>query len=128
LESKTRLQARPQTAIVLSILWCVSIAAFAVATSYPLAVTLMFAAGFLNLAFVAMSQALIQLQPPPHLRGRRIGVYYLSNNGLRAFSGVSVGVLGAVIGIHWSLALSALALLAVTVTLFAFSLRGRGEG
>jgi MFS family permease len=126
LESRTLLQVRPQTAIVLSILWCASIAAFAVSTSYALAVALMFAAGFLNLSFVAMAQALIQLEAPAHLRGRLIGVYYLSNNGLRAFSGVSVGVLGALIGIHWSLALSALALLAVTFTLLAFSLRARG--
>jgi hypothetical protein len=32
--------------------------------------------------------------------------------GMRAFSGVTVGVLGAAIGIHWSLGLSAAALLA----------------
>jgi MFS family permease len=126
LEAKGVLQARPHTAIVLAILWCIVIAAFAVATSYPVAVALMFAAGFLNLAFVAMAQALIQLEAPPHLRGRLIGVYYLSNNGLRAFSGVSVGVLGALIGIHWSLALCALALLTVMIVLLAFSMRARG--
>ena len=100
-------------------------AGFAVATSYPIAVTLMFVAGFLNLAFVAMAQALIQLEAPPHLRGRLIGLYYVSNNGLRAFSGVTVGILGSLIGIHWSLALSALALLTVTIILYAFSLRAR---
>ena len=125
LEARRLLAARPQTAIVLTILWCISIAGFAVATSYPLAVALMFVAGFLNLAAVAMAQALIQLEAPSHLRGRLIGVYYLCNNGLRAFSGVSVGVLGALIGIHWSLAFSALALLTVTIGLLAFSMRVR---
>jgi hypothetical protein len=72
-----------------------------------------------------MAQALIQLEAPQHLRGRLIGLYYLSNNGLRAFSGVTVGVLGSLIGIHWSLALSAMILLAITVVLLAFSVRTR---
>jgi hypothetical protein len=72
-----------------------------------------------------MAQALIQLEAPQHLRGRLIGLYYLSNNGLRAFSGVTVGILGSLIGIHWSLALSAMILLAITVVLLAFSVRTR---
>ena len=75
--------------------------------------------------FVAMAQALIQLEAPPHLRGRLIGLYYLSNNGLRAFSGVTVGILGSLIGIHWSLALSALDPARGHVVLLAFSMRAR---
>jgi MFS family permease len=125
LEARGLLEPRPQTAIVLVILWCISIAGFAAATSYPIAVALMFVSGFLFLAYGAMIQGLIQLEAPPQLRGRLIGLYYLSNNGLRAFSGITVGVAGALIGIHWSLALSALALLAVTVALLAFSMRAR---
>ncbi|HWM79149.1 MAG TPA: MFS transporter, partial [Methylomirabilota bacterium] len=42
LESRGLLQARPQTAIVFTVLWCLVIAGFAAATSYPLAVALMF--------------------------------------------------------------------------------------
>jgi MFS family permease len=125
LESRALLQARPRTAIVLTILWCLSIAGFAATTSYPLAIALMFVAGFLNLAFVAMAQALVQLEAPAHLRGRLIGLFHMSHNGFRAFSGVTVGVLGALIGIHWSLALSALVLLAATLVLLAFSMRAR---
>ena len=37
---------------------------------------------------------------------------------MRAFSGVTVGLLGAVIGIHWSLGLSAAALLAFLLVLY----------
>jgi hypothetical protein len=43
----------------------------------------------------------------------------MSSLGLRAFSGVSVGVLGSLIGVHWSLALSALATLVVAGALLA---------
>jgi len=125
LESRSLLAPRPQTAIVFTVLWCLVIAGFAAATSYPLAVALMFVAGFLNLAYSAMSQTLVQLHAPAHLRGRLIGLYNTANNGLRAFSGITVGVLGSLIGVHWSLALSALALLVITSGLWAFSMRGR---
>jgi hypothetical protein len=52
-----------------------------------------------------------------------IGLFNMCSLGFRAFSGVSVGLLGAAIGIHWSLALSAMALLTVTLTLLGFSVR-----
>ena len=48
----------------------------------------------------------------------------MSGLGMRAFSGITVGVLGGFIGVHWSLALSALGLLAITIGLLAFTLRG----
>jgi sugar phosphate permease len=117
------LQARPQTAIVFTLLWCIVITGFAAATSYPVAVALMFVAGFLNLAYSSMSQTLVQLHAPAQLRGRLIGLYNTANNGMRAFSGITVGLVGSLIGIHRSLALSAIALLAVALGLWAFSMR-----
>ena len=42
---------------------------------------------------------------------------------MRAFSGITVGIIGGFIGIHWSLAFSALLLLAVTAGLLAFTPR-----
>jgi len=123
LESRGLLHARPQTAIVFTLLWCLVITGFAAATNYPLAVALMFVAGFLNLAFSSMSQTLVQLHAPAQLRGRLIGLYNTANNGMRAFSGVTVGLVGSLIGIHWSLALSALALLTATLGLWAFAMR-----
>ena len=70
-----------------------------------------------------MAQTLVQLQSPPDIRGRVIGLYILSALGMRAFSGITIGVVGGLIGIHWSLALSALVLLAVIAGLLAFTLR-----
>jgi hypothetical protein len=49
----------------------------------------------------------------------------MAANGLRAFSGITVGFLGSLIGVHWSLAFSALALAAATSVLLAFSMRSR---
>jgi MFS family permease len=123
LEARGLLQSRPRTAIVLTALWCLSIVGFAAATNYALALGLMFLAGFLNLTFSSMALTLVQVNAPAPLRGRVIGLFNTAHNGLRAFSGVTVGVLGSLVGIHWSLAGSALALLAATLGLLALSMR-----
>jgi len=127
LESRGLLQARPRTACVLAMLWCCAIAGFAAATSYPLALAILFAVGFLELSFNAMGQTLVQMRAPAPIRGRVIGLYLLSSHGMRAFSGVTIGVVGGLIGIHWSLALSAMMLLAAIAALLAFTLRGSGR-
>jgi MFS family permease len=119
LEARGLLPPRPRTAIVLAMLWCVALAVFSLAKSYPLAVSFLFAAGFLELSFNAMAQTLVQMNAPPDKRGRVIGLFNMSSLGLRAFSGVSVGLFGSLIGVHWSLALSALATLAIAGGLLA---------
>jgi hypothetical protein len=117
LEGTGLLRARALTVFVLVALWCGTILGFAVAPFYGLALVFLFAAGFLSLAFQAMAQTLVQLNAPAEIRGRVLGLYNMSSLGLRAFSGVTVGFAGALIGIHWSLALSALALGVVTLLL-----------
>ena len=110
-----------KAAINCAILWCLTMTAFAFSDSYPLSLTLLFIAGALNLAFYSIAQTIVQLEAPMHLRGRLIGLFSMSAFGLRAFSGVTVGVIGGLIGVHWSLALSSLLLLAVTLALFGFA-------
>ncbi len=123
LESRGLLRPHPRTAIILTALWCVALGGFAATTIYPLAIVLMFAAGFLNLSFNSMAQTLVQMHAPSEVRGRIVGLFAMSSLGLRAFSGVTVGVVGGLIGIHWSLAASAMALLATAVVLLALSMR-----
>ena len=119
LEGRGLLPPRPRTAIVLACLWCAALAIFSLAKSYPLALGFLFAAGFLELSFNAMAQSLVQLNAPPDKRGRVIGLFNMASLGLRAFSGISVGLFGSLIGVHWSLALSALATLAIAGGLLA---------
>jgi MFS family permease len=128
LEGKGWLKANVRTAIICATMWCALIAAFALSTSYYLSLVLLFCAGILSLSFYSTAQAIVQLLAPSHLRGRLIGLFSMSAFGLRAFSGVTVGVIGGLIGIHWSLAISAMALMAVTFALLAFAAPARGGG
>ena len=117
LEGRGLLPPNPRTALALAMAWCLAIGGFAASRSYPLALALLFAAGFLELSFFAMAQTLVQVSAPPAVRGRVIGLFVMSALGLRAFSGVTVGLGGSLIGIHWSLALSAATLLLITTAM-----------
>src|SRR5262249_24891715 len=69
LELRNVLHANPKTAFILVILWCLCIGGFALSNVYLLSLALLFAAGFLNLAFGAMAQTLVQLHAPATIRG-----------------------------------------------------------
>jgi MFS family permease len=119
LESRGLLPPQVRTAYVLAMIWCCALAGFARAHSYALAIALLFIAGFVELAFNSMAQSLVQLNAPAEIRGRVIGVFAMSANGMRTFSGLSVGLLGASIGIHNSLSYSAAALFMLYIAIFA---------
>jgi MFS family permease len=119
LESRGLLRARPRTAILLAMCWCGALLGFATSATYSVAIVFLFAAGFLELSFNSMAQALVQLNAPSDIRGRVIGVYSMASMGLRTFSGVTVGLAGGLIGVHQSLSWSAVALFALMGLLFA---------
>jgi len=99
----------PASALRLAVLWALALGGFAFAHAYPLALVLLFTAGFFELSFSSMMQTLVQLNAPDEIRGRVLGLFNMSSLGLRAFSGITVGLVGSAIGIHTSLAISALA-------------------
>ena len=116
---------RPTTraAVACAAGWAVAMALFAVAPNYAAAVGLLVAAGMLNVAFTSMAQTLVQILAPARLRGRIVGLFNASMLGLRTGSGVTVGVLGALIGVHWSLALSAGAVVVIALGLLVREVR-----
>jgi MFS family permease len=117
LESRSLLASNPRATFILAILWAAAMLGFAVTTSYALALGLLLCAGFLDLSFNSMGRTLAQLHAPPELRGRAIGLYNMGALGGRTFSGVTIGFGGGIIGIHWSLGLSAAVLVAVLLVL-----------
>jgi MFS family permease len=125
LESVTLLRPGARAAIVCAGLWGVAIGLFPATRSYGVAVILLVLAGGFNIAFTSIAQTLVQLLAPPRLRGRIVGLFNTAILGLRAGSGVTVGVLGAVINIHWSLGLSAAAVVVTAAGLLAREARRR---
>jgi hypothetical protein len=61
------------------------------------------------------------------MRGRVLGVYNMASSGLRAGSGLSIGVVGSVIDIHHSLGLSAGLLALIVAGVMLFTARAAGH-
>jgi MFS family permease len=110
LEATGRIKPSVPTAVVSTLIYGTTSLIFAVSGNYPLAVVMLVIGGVANLTSMSIGQTIVQLRAPAADRGRVIGLYSMSANGLRAGSGFTVGLLGALIGIHVSLALSAAAL------------------
>ncbi len=122
-EAIPSLSPSPLKATMMSALWSATILVFAYTESYLVALVAQFLAGMLMLSFISMAQSLVQIEAPTESRGRIIGVYNVALNGLKIGSGFTVGFLGAVIGVHWSLGLSA-GLLLLCLAPLAYYLRG----
>jgi MFS family permease len=118
LEGRGLLPPKARTAFILAMIWCCALIGFARSSTYTISIALLFVAGFVELGFNSMAQSLVQMNAPDAIRGRVIGVFSMSAMGLRTFSGLSVGLLGAVVGIHNSLSYSAAALLALLAAIF----------
>jgi MFS family permease len=125
LESVAVLQGGVRGAIVCAAIWGAVMAIFPFAHGYAAAVALLVLAGIFNIAFTSIAQAVVQILAPPNLRGRVVGLFNTSMMGLRAGSGLTVGVLGALIGVELSLTLSAVAVVLVALGLLAADVRRR---
>ena len=114
LEVTGRIGPTVRAAIVSTLVYGAAMLGFAVTGSYVAAIVLLVIGGTANLASMSISQTIVQLLAPSQIRGRVIGVYGMAANGLRAGSGLTVGLLGGIVGVHWSLAVSGAALTAGT--------------
>jgi len=55
--------------------------------------------GVANMASMTIGQAVVQLRAPVDQRGRVIGVYSMLTTGLRTGNGITLAVLGSLIGV-----------------------------
>jgi MFS family permease len=119
LESVGGFKTGPRNALMLAGGWCCALVGFALTGAYPIALGCLFAAGFFELSFSSMAQTVVQIEAPADIRGRVLGVFAMASLGCRAFAGISVGLIGALVGVHVSLALAAATLLVVVALLLA---------
>lgn len=124
LEGSNVVRPSARTAIVCAGLWAVAMGLFPMTENYAVAVALLVAAGAFSIAFTSMAQTLVQVLAPTRIRGTVVGLFNTAMLGLRAGSGLTVGVLGTFIGVRLSLGLSSLMVVIVAIALFAREARG----
>lgn len=117
LEVLSALSPRAMSATILAGFWSLSVILFAAAPNYAVAIVGLFIMGIMQISFTSMATTLVQLEAPPEQRGQIIGVYNMALNGLRFGSGITVGFMGAIIGINLSLGLSALVFTFISLAL-----------
>ncbi|HVX43020.1 MAG TPA: MFS transporter, partial [Mycobacteriales bacterium] len=127
LEVTGRIRPNVASAVVTTALYGASTLLFAAVHNYPAAVVLLLVGGIAKLASMSIGQTVVQLAAPAADRGRVIGVYGVSASGLRAGSGFTVGLLGAAIGVHWSLGTSSALLCIGTLAAGIYALRPARE-
>ena len=103
---------RPNTraAIVSAVLFGLTTLVVATTGSFALALTALVIGGVANLAATSIGQAVVQMRAPADQRGRVIGVYSMFGSGLRTGNGITLGVLGSLLGVAGAVAVGGLAL------------------
>jgi MFS family permease len=112
----------PSRATGLAACWTVCMLVFAAAPVYAIGLISLFLSGVFLIGFTSMAQTLVQLESPVESRGKLVGLFNTSLNGMRVGSGITVGFFGAIVGIHLSLGISA-ALLMALMGVLALKLR-----
>jgi hypothetical protein len=120
-------RASVQIAIASAGLWGLTMGLFPLTQSYAFAVTLLVLAGVFNITFQSMAQTMVQLLAPPAIRGRVVGVFNMAMLGLRTGSGLTVGLLGTVVGVRLSLAVSSFLVVLVSIALAVATRTSSGE-
>jgi len=123
LESTGLLKSDARTAMLATIVWAACIALFAASGNYWLSLVLLLVAGAASLASQSIAQTLVQLLAPPEQRGRAVGAFNMVSGGFKAGSGVTIGLMGGIVGVHWSLGVSALTLIVAMVGLLIYTER-----
>ena len=120
LETKNMLAPKTSSVFYLVFLWCLAIIVFAISKNIYISITILFIMGFFELTYNSMAQTIVQLNAPPEIRGRVVGLFNMSFLGVKTFSGVTTGFIGSVIGIPGALGLSAILLLLFAATISFF--------
>jgi MFS family permease len=110
-------QARSQGKIlfVSAILYGACFALFGLSGSFPLSLLLLALMGATDTIWAAARNIILQVQAPDHLRGRVMGVFFLSNRGLHPLGQTETGLAVPLIGAREATVMGGLLVAAVTV-------------
>ena len=111
LEATGILKVDVRGAVIAAVLFGLTSLIVATTTSYPIALIALVIGGVANLAATAIGQALVQLRAPEDQRGRVVGVYSMIGSGLRPGTGITIGWLGALLGVSGAVAVGGLGLM-----------------
>ena len=99
LEATRILRPNLRAAVFSTALFGAATLAFALTDNYAVALIGLLLAGSGEIASLSITQSVVQQEAPPGERGRTIGVYAMFASGLRTGGGITLGVVGAFVGV-----------------------------
>jgi MFS family permease len=124
LEATGILKPTIRSAVISTLLFAIAVLVFSLTHLYAVAVIALLIAGVAALASMSVSQSIVQLEAPAGERGRIYGVYGMFGSGLRAGGGITLGLLGASLGIPIAVAWCSVALGLGTLVIGVYSRLG----
>ncbi|MFC0676018.1 MFS transporter [Brachybacterium hainanense] len=88
-----------RAAVLATVLFGLTTVIVATTSSFPLALLALVVGGVANLASATIGQAVVQLRAPVEQRGQVIGVYGMFGSGMRTGNGLTLAVLGSLVGV-----------------------------
>ena len=110
LEATGILRVDVRGAVIAAVMFGLTSLIVATTTHYAVAIIALVIGGIANLAATAIGQALVQLRAPEDQRGRVVGVYSMIGSGMRTGNGITLGWLGALLGVSGAVAVGGFAL------------------
>ncbi len=110
LEATRKVPATAVTAVISATVLGASTIVFAISGNYLIAIIALIIGGLAEITSESTEMSIVQLQAPEKQRGRVIGAYAMSRNGLMTFGGVTVGVLGSLFGLPGAVFVSGIVL------------------
>jgi MFS family permease len=99
LESTGVMRPSVRSAVVSTVVFGIAILVFALTQNYALAIVSLVLAGCGEIASLSITQSVVQLESPDGERGRTLGLYGMFASGLRTGGGITLGALGALLGV-----------------------------
>lgn len=110
LEATRKVPATAPTAVAGATLLGITTIVFAVSGNYAVAVLALVIGGVAKITSDSTEMSIVQLQAPQEQRGRVIGAYTMSGSGMMTFGGLTVGILGSLLGVPGAVLVSGIVL------------------
>jgi len=102
-----RLGDDPQRQLLVALVWVVALLTFSISRSFPLSIAALLVGGYCQISFVATANNRIQTMTPDDLRGRVMALYAQALIGVGPFGSMQAGILAALLGAPWAMAIGA---------------------
>jgi MFS family permease len=102
-----RLGEDPHRQLLVAMIWVVALLTFSISRSFPLSIAALLVAGYCQISFVATANNRIQVMTPDRLRGRVMALYAQALIGVGPFGSMQAGILAALLGAPWAMAIGA---------------------